>query len=82
MYYAALRVVGLIRAGVGCGACVGDSDSRFHLGSVPRGCPELSSQNMVWGMSGGIRNTEEAPGASGSPTGALHSVYLIFTSVQ
>lgn len=78
MYYAALRVARLIRAGVGCGACVGDSEAGFHLGSVPCGCPGLSSQNMNWGSSGGVRNTEEAPGASGSPTGALHPLYLRF----
>jgi hypothetical protein len=78
MYYAALRVARLIRTGVGCGACVGDSEAELHLGSVPCGCPGLSSQNMNWGRSGGIRNTEEAPGASGSPTGALHPLYLRF----
>lgn len=78
MYYAALRVAGLIRAGVGCGTCVGDSEAGFHLGSVPCGCPGFSSQNMNWGRSGGVRNTEEAPGASGSLAGALHPLYLWF----
>lgn len=36
------------------------------------------SQNMNWGSSGGIRNTEEALGESASPTGALHPLYLRF----
>lgn len=85
MYYAALHVARLIRAGVGCGACVGDLEAGLHLGSVPCGCPGLFSQNMIWGSSGGISNTEEGPWASGSPTGALHPLYLrveFFADVQ
>lgn len=45
MHYAALRAARLIRAGVGCGTCVGDSEAGFHLGSVPSGCPGLFRQN-------------------------------------
>lgn len=62
MHYAALRVARLIRAGVGCGACVGDLEAGLHLGSVPCGCPELFFAEHELGSSGGIRNTEEAPG--------------------
>lgn len=76
VYYAALQAAGLIRASVSCGACVGDSEAGFHLGSVPCGCPGLSSQNMNWGRSRGSRNTEEVPGASGRPTRAVHHLCL------
>jgi hypothetical protein len=60
MYYAALWAAKLIRAGVGCGTCVGDSEVGFHLGSVPSGCPGLSGQNMNWGWGKAGRSTEEA----------------------
>lgn len=70
MYYAALRVARLIRAGVGCGACVGDSEAGLHLGSVPCGCPGLSSQNVNWGRSGGVLGTpKKSQGHLGVPQG-------------
>lgn len=79
MYYAALRVARLIRAGVGCRACVGDSEAGLHLGSVPCGCPGLSSQNLNWGRSGGVLGTLKKPqGHLGVPRGALHPLYLRF----
>lgn len=76
MYYAALQAAGLIRASVSCGACVGNSEAGFHLGSMPCGYPGLSSQDMNWRRSGGTRNTEEVPGASGRPTRAVHHLCL------